>query len=550
MPMPQRTSYGRCVDYGFHKRRHSSYSELPPDTDASGPSSKKQRLSHPDLPPTTYWEDLSKHPGSKVHLTKEALYALDEVDDVCPAKSSSTPPRRSERLAVRRPVHRTIEQPAQEILRCSTPAYLRKVKRFASHGGPDIKDLRGVKTHPYLRVTEADRLQYPFTGPKNKMSSRESSLGRRKRGSQSPIKRSGTPNTATTKSTGPYDTNFQQHLINHGIYPPRYTYPNGSSPRQPDNMDEIKRTLRYPRPSLSPSQFSDGAFDSFQDADTHAAKEAQVMARVIPIIEGKLEDPKCTAGQIPFNNLDHLTDGSLVAGNPDVYYGARPEQLQQELRKQLSGEIEPSKQDHLPVAPNFFLQVKGPDGSLSVASRQACYDGALGARGVHSLQSYGQPESQYDNKAYTLTSIYHGGQLKMYTTHPIPPSAPGKKPGFAMTQIKTWALTGDVDSFRQGVGAYRNGRDWAKRQRDNAINQANERQAEPEAGVSPVDDSLGLSFTSGASAAETIVTSQQTVMNTGSPVSLSYESETSADELSLDFRPPIKRTKSHSPQKR
>ncbi|KND91583.1 hypothetical protein TOPH_03823 [Tolypocladium ophioglossoides CBS 100239] len=35
------------------------------------------------------------------------------------------------------------------------------------------------------------------------MSSRESILGRRKRGSRSPVKSSGTPNTATTKGTGP-----------------------------------------------------------------------------------------------------------------------------------------------------------------------------------------------------------------------------------------------------------------------------------------------------------------------------------------------------------
>ncbi|EEH40420.1 hypothetical protein PAAG_02475 [Paracoccidioides lutzii Pb01] len=31
------------------------------------------------------------------------------------------------------------------------------------------------------------------------------------------------------------------------------------------------------------------------------------------------------------------------------------------------------------MAPNFFLEAKIPDGSLAVATRQACYDGALGA---------------------------------------------------------------------------------------------------------------------------------------------------------------------------
>jgi hypothetical protein len=33
---------------------------------------------------------------------------------------------------------------------------------------------------------------------------------------------------------------------------------------------------------------------------------------VIPIIEGKVADGMCVAGDIPFNNLDHLTDDTLL----------------------------------------------------------------------------------------------------------------------------------------------------------------------------------------------------------------------------------------------
>jgi hypothetical protein len=36
-------------------------------------------------------------------------------------------------------------------------------------------------------------------------------------------------------------------------------------------------------------------------------------------------------------------------------------------------------------------------------------------------------------------------------------------------------LTDNYESFRRGAGAYRNGRDWAKKQRDQAIAQANEK---------------------------------------------------------------------------
>jgi hypothetical protein len=59
---------------------------------------------------------------------------------------------------------------------------------------------------------------------------------------------------------------------------------------------------------------------------------------------------------------------------------------------------------------------------------QACYAGAIGARGIHALQGYGQAEPTYDNKAYTFSSTYHDGTLKMYSHHPAQPSHPGESP--------------------------------------------------------------------------------------------------------------------------
>ncbi len=152
------------------------------------------------------------------------------------------------------------------------------------------------------------------------MSSSQSSIRNRKRGSSSPSKKS-TANTTTTKSTGPYDRAFQQHLIDFGIYPDGYEYPDGRIPSKPENIEEIRRALAQ---ASSPSLFSDEYFRTFKRADTYAAKEKQVTASVIPIIQGDIGDSKCVAGEIPFTNLDHLTDGSLVPGNPDLYYGARP----------------------------------------------------------------------------------------------------------------------------------------------------------------------------------------------------------------------------------
>lgn len=97
---------------------------------------------------------------------------------------------------------------------------------------------------------------------------------------------------------------------------------------------------------------------------------------------------------------------------------------------------------------------------------------------MHSLQLYSQPDLEYDNKAYTISSIYHGGHLKMYTSHPIPPRTPEGKPGFIITRMKTWGLTGDTNT-------------------------------------------LGLSVDDQASGEDTIATSQETVLNLGLHISRS-----------------------------
>ncbi|KAH6961871.1 hypothetical protein BKA56DRAFT_700329 [Ilyonectria sp. MPI-CAGE-AT-0026] len=77
----------------------------------------------------------------------------------------------------------------------------------------------------------------------------------------------------------------------------------------------------------------------------------------MPIIEGDPGDIFYVAGDIPFTNLDHLTDGTLVCAKPDLYYSARPEQLHRQVRRQLSGLVVLSTHDNLSVVPNNFVEV-------------------------------------------------------------------------------------------------------------------------------------------------------------------------------------------------
>ncbi|KAH7021752.1 hypothetical protein B0J12DRAFT_705367 [Macrophomina phaseolina] len=458
--------------------RKRQCSEPPQPNETSQPVSKKQRLCHSSgsQQPSAFWDNLSRIWLLQAHL----VHCIDE-----PAGRSLETSSLSEREIANPP------QNTADYLRSCKPRILKDIKLFARHVGPDLSDLRNFPE--------------PIYSSDHTMSSSNSSARSAKLSSTTTSSTKPTTNTTRTKSTGVYDRDFQQHLIDNAVYPHGYRYLDGSVPAKPKNWKDVNEILAQPRPSLSPSRFTDEEYEMFVQADADAHEEKA---------------------------------------------SVRIEQLSRKVRDELGGQIIPSTQHDLPVAPNFFLAAKGPDGSLAVAGRQACYDGALGARGMHGLQSYQQDEPIYDNNAYTITSIYHGGQLKMYTSHVAPPRSPGGRPEYHMSQINTWGMTGNADTFRQGARAYRNARDWAKEQRDEAIRQANERVNPVEAEAPTIDAgaSTAPSLVTAVSETEAYPISQEsrTSLNEDSNIRRdSEESDTSSEDLAV-YRLPAKRSNKYS----
>ncbi|KAM5437012.1 hypothetical protein MferCBS31731_005667 [Microsporum ferrugineum] len=409
---------------------------------------------------SAYWDSLSK-----IWLTRDALEELDRRNRAASSsvKRSSYSHHRPFTRQLQASLRRRCQTLAPDPLISCKPESQSKIKRLSRRGGPDLSDLRNFPD-PHI----------PFYQSMSANSSRSQS--RKRRGDAPP--ESSNNKTAKTTSTTPYNRNFEQKLIDYGVYFPGYKYPGGQKPAKPNNWSELNERLARPRASLSPSRFSDREFEEFVDADLNASKEKPIVRYAVPIIEGRADDIRCVGGDYPFGNLAPLTDGSLANAKPDHFIGARPEQLDPKIRDSLNKYIQPSTQSSLPIAPNFFLEAKGPDGPPIVATRQACYDGTLGARGMHKLQSYKQ-EPVYDNNAYTITSTYLASNLKLYTIHPTPRESDGR-PEYIMTQLNGWCMTGDLETFRKGATAYRNARDWAKEQRDKFINAANERHNQPQ----------------------------------------------------------------------
>src|SRR5579862_1841471 len=128
----------------------------------------------------------------------------------------------------------------------------------------------------------------------------------RKRGSSSRTETTSTKTTVTkvTKNSRPKDANYQQKLIDGGIYPYGYEFPDGRRPPLPPEWEEINRRLVQPRPSLSPSRFSEEKYQEFIREDARAFKEDAVKDSVLPAMLRAIGASSGAQKNIMFTNID------------------------------------------------------------------------------------------------------------------------------------------------------------------------------------------------------------------------------------------------------
>ena len=322
------------------------------------------------------------------------------------------------------------------------------------------------------------------------MSSARSSRGN-KRGRKdfvSTLQTPATPITSTkvTKSSGSRAPDFRQRIIDNRIYPAGYQYPDGRVPPKPEAWAEMQQMLAKRRASLSPSVYPEEEYDRFVQADNQVIVEEDARETVIPKIQGATQHTSHIGRSTPFGNIANMLLREAKAWEeqkkgpingrtirPDYYYGAHPDQLDLEIRNELSQYIVPSTDGTRPMLPNFFIEAEGPKGSFLEVVNQACIDGAIGVRAMHKLETYGQETSSYDNKTRAISSIYKDGTLRMYAHHLSQPNGPGTKPEYYMSQLNVWILTGNRETLLKGTTAFRNAKDWMEAQRNAAINHAN-----------------------------------------------------------------------------
>jgi hypothetical protein len=112
-----------------------------------------------------------------------------------------------------------------------------------------------------------------------------------------------------------------------------------------------------------------------------------------------------------------------------------------------------------------------------------CYHGALGARAMHELRSYGAGNPICDNNAYTISATYWFGVHHLYA-HVIL-SGPGDALRYYTARILAEYLTGNLEDRLRGTRALQNARDLAKEWRDEFISAANKKAMESNQELSP-----------------------------------------------------------------
>ncbi|KAL3476810.1 hypothetical protein BJX99DRAFT_258144 [Aspergillus californicus] len=353
--------------------------------------------------------------ASQHRLTKRTLIELRRSADV--VQSVPKLSRRPSRSA------------AVYLHKC-TPAYSRELKKFSQRGGPDLTDLRRYPAPAGFRAWSVE----PTFQDRKSWEDAHS------------------PAAAAGKS--PRALRFEDHLINHQLYPWCRIPNSGQS--------------TSPRPSAFPETTASRMFSKLAVTYWTTKSEQELKAAVISALEGN--DSSNEGRGIQFENLAPLTSTGgavLVNARPDVVHGARAEQLNREIREELDGLIVPSTEaDDIPIASNFFLLIASAEASSAEVERDACYYSALTARGMYALRLYRQNRPVNEKSGYIVTATYSLGVLELYSTCMA---------DYRTGRIGAWPLHGKLETFLEGVNAYRNARDWAKQQRDEAIRVANAR---------------------------------------------------------------------------
>lgn len=107
-----------------------------------------------------------------------------------------------------------------------------------------------------------------------------------------------------TQNSGPSDRNFEQKLIEIGVFYVDDDLPVRAGPLPtPRNFEELQERVLRPRPSLSLARFTDTDYQAIIHSFKTSETEKDIMRHVIPKIEGSSQGRGRNYANKLFNNL-------------------------------------------------------------------------------------------------------------------------------------------------------------------------------------------------------------------------------------------------------
>ncbi|RDL42358.1 uncharacterized protein BP5553_02337 [Venustampulla echinocandica] len=282
--------------------------------------------------------------------------------------------------------------------------------------------------------------------------------------------RSGTSSSSSkAKNTTTADKKFGERLWENGV---RFEHPHAQPPK---DLAEVKQYLDKDRESQSAN--GDDC-QEYLDEIAQADNEDTVTTNVWPLLAKKPRN-RDLFGYNQNTNFQWTEVESAIIANisdpkPDISESFRHNQYPPEAAEALGPALAPTL--YSAAIPKFCVELKGPDGLIPSATKQAAYDGAVmvdAAWEAHQFMS--KPADEFLGNTQALTGAVNGSYLHIYANHAISPqtdatnyvAASGTIAHREKLQYHQFPLNGvlpseSLEDFKKARKTVRNAQDWAR----------------------------------------------------------------------------------------
>jgi hypothetical protein len=271
---------------------------------------------------------------------------------------------------------------------------------------------------------------------------------------------SGTATSSSkSKNTTTTDKKFGERLYQNGVrFIPANVQP-------PEDLEAVKQYLDRDRDSQSANEDD---YREYIEETRYADNEECVLVNVWPLLAKK---PRGQSGyhqnlNFPWTEVESAVTADASDPKPDVSESFRHSQYPPEAVEALGPALAPTT--YSAAMPRLCIELKGPDGLMPCATKQAAYDGAVMVDAAWEAHQYmAKPADEFIGKTQALTGAVNGSLLYIYANHAISLEADATKPypeKLQYHQVFAKGLMPDasLEEFQKARKTVRNAQDWAR----------------------------------------------------------------------------------------